>query len=519
MTKHKNLVFIFSDQQRYDTMACYGNDWIKAPRLNELSEESFIFERAYVSQPVCSPARATILTGLYPHTAGLTLNSIPLPKDKKTIAEYLPEDYATGYFGKWHIGNDGNPQHGFKEWVPTHDLDVTTFIEFDAEPGKSDYHNYLVEKGYEPDRVLPKSSSNLPRELTRDVPDDWEIFSSEKRSEVAAEDTMAHFLGRRAAEFIKDHSEEPFVLYISTFEPHSPYNGPYNGMYDPAALPTGPAFLKRPDSGTFLNRRLAENSLQFLDGSEASHNNQVERLTQYHDITSEYGWKKLRADYFANVTLVDEMVGMVVDALKEQGIYDDTVLAFTSEHGDMIGDHGMVQKMNMYEESARVPMLIRAPAVSTEKTMIGGNFGHVDLVPTLLDLLGCDVPDEADGKSVADVMKEGGSLRNNEVFMQWNGIGWVEVGPPDNRYEDIIVQSDVGTPDINIMFQAPWRSIVVNDWKLNLCASDQCELYNLKDDPYEMNNLYDHPEYQDVVRLLSTKVRMWQFRTRDDTPI
>ena len=132
-------------------------------------------------------------------------------------------------------------------------------------------------------------------------------------------------------------------------------------MYNPAALPTGPAFLKRPDSGTFLNRRLAENSLQFLDGSEASHNNQVERLTQYHDITSEYGWKKLRADYFANVTLVDEMVGMVVDALKEQGIYDDTVLAFTSEHGDMIGDHGMVQKMNMYEESARVPMLIRAP--------------------------------------------------------------------------------------------------------------------------------------------------------------
>ena len=116
-------------------------------------------------------------------------------------------------------------------------------------------------------------------------------------------------------------------------------------------------------------------------------------------------------------------------------------------------------------------------------------------------------------------MKKGGNLRNNEVFMQWNGIGWVEVGPPENRYEDIIVQSDVGTPDINIMFQAPWRSIVVNDWKLNLCASDQCELYNLKDDPYEMNNLYDHPEYQDVVRLLSTKVRMWQFRTRDDTPI
>ena len=108
MSKHKNLVFIFSDQQRYDTMACYGNDWIKTPHLNALSEDSFIMERAYVGQPVCTPARGTITTGLHPHNAGPTVNVIPLPPEQKTIAEYLPSEYETAWFGKWHLGDDGN---------------------------------------------------------------------------------------------------------------------------------------------------------------------------------------------------------------------------------------------------------------------------------------------------------------------------------------------------------------------------------------------------------------------------
>ncbi len=519
MKKHKNLVFIFSDQQRYDTMACYGNSWIKTPNLNSVSEESFVFERAYVSQPVCTPARATIVTGLYPHTAGPTLNGIPLPPEKKAIAEYLPEDYTTAWFGKWHLGNEGNAQHGFQHWITTQD-DISRFFEgIEGEPTKSDYHNYLVEKGYRPDATLAKGAPYLPSAIGRNVPDGWDVFSQFARSELPAEDSMAHFLGRKASEFIEDHKDEPFVLYVSTFEPHSPYSGPYNDLYDPATLPTGPTFLKKPEGGSLLNRLIAENNLQFLEGYSESYMGHVERVTRYNDISSEYGWKQLRARYFANVTLVDDMVGMITDSLKQQGIFDDTVVVFTSEHGDMTGDHGMVHKMSMYEESARVPLLIRAPALSAGKTVIGGNVSQVDLVPTLLDLLGCDVPEGLDGKSVAKVLEEAGSLRNNEVYIQWNGIGWIGTGPPEDGAEGVVVQTAIGTPEVNIMYQAPWRTIVVNDWKLNLCATDQCELYNLLDDPHEMNNLYDHPDYQDVVRLLSTKVRAWQFSTRDTAPI
>ena len=144
------------------------------------------------------------------------------------------------------------------------------------------------------------------------------------RTEVEAEDTLAHFLGRNAAEFIKDHSDEPFVMYVSTVEPHSPYNSPYNDLYDPATLPTGPSFLKVPESGALVNRLIAENNLQFLEGSSETYMGNVERVAMFNDISSEYGWKRLRARYFAAITLIDDMVGMITDALKEQGIFDDT---------------------------------------------------------------------------------------------------------------------------------------------------------------------------------------------------
>ena len=121
MPKKPNLVFIFSDQQRQDTMACYGNDWIKTPNLNKLALQSFIFRNAYVTQPVCTPSRASIMTGLYPHRAGPVLNGIELSEDIHAIAEMVSPDYLCGYFGKWHLGHGDTPQHGFSKWVSTED--------------------------------------------------------------------------------------------------------------------------------------------------------------------------------------------------------------------------------------------------------------------------------------------------------------------------------------------------------------------------------------------------------------
>ena len=116
MPTRPNLLFIFTDEQRADTLECYGNTVVQAPNLNALARRSFVFERPYVTQPVCTPARSSIMTGLYPHTNGCTENSIPLKPETMTIAEMVSPDYRCGYYGKWHLGDEVMPQHNFERW-------------------------------------------------------------------------------------------------------------------------------------------------------------------------------------------------------------------------------------------------------------------------------------------------------------------------------------------------------------------------------------------------------------------
>ena len=117
----RNLVFIMSDQQRRDSMGCYGSDWAQTPNLDALANSGHVFENAYVTQAVCTPARASIMTGLYPHTAGPTVNKLPLSPDIPVLAEMVSEDYQCGYMGKWHLGDDVIRQHGFDVWISTED--------------------------------------------------------------------------------------------------------------------------------------------------------------------------------------------------------------------------------------------------------------------------------------------------------------------------------------------------------------------------------------------------------------
>ena len=150
--RRPNIVFLFSDQQRYDTMSCYGADYMDVPNLDALADESFVFQNAYVSQPVCTPARATIMTGLYPHTAGPIVNMINLPESTKVISEMISDDHYKGYMGKWHLGNDIERQHGFNVWRSSEDGHGTGYTHAQLNNETSTYTEYLVSKGHTPDR-------------------------------------------------------------------------------------------------------------------------------------------------------------------------------------------------------------------------------------------------------------------------------------------------------------------------------------------------------------------------------
>jgi arylsulfatase A-like enzyme len=492
MPDHPNVVFIFSDQQRYDTLSCYGNDWIKVPQLNALADRSFVFERAYVAQPVCTPARSTIVTGLYPHSAGPIVNKMTLPPDRQSVAEMAPDDYHTGWYGKWHLGDDVIRQHGFDEWISTEDGHRPEYTRREYRTQMSDYHQHLVENGFEPDTRMADGTM---------------MFSAMLRARLPAEHQMASFLGSKAADFIDRNSDGPFMLYVSTFEPHPPYHGPYDDMYDPKELPVGPTFLKVPEGGSLHNTVRAEYCTQYLGQSDAELDPYLlSNAARGHDVTSEAGWRELRARYFANITLVDEMVGTILAALELNGVADNTVVIFTSEHGEMAGDHGMLEKRSMYEESARVPLIMHVPGLSASHQMVPGAVGHVDLVPTILDLMGASLPDHLQGKSLTPVLQGEQTLDGNEVFVQWNGVSDI-----DDRH--------LGSEEINLRNTQPWRTIVHDGWKLALCASDQCELYDLVNDPFEQTNLFDHPDHRHRVRDLAARIRLWQHKNNDSAPL
>jgi len=486
LTPNPNLVFIFSDRQRFDTLRVYGNEWIRTPHLNALAEESVVVRNCYVTQPVCAPARSSIITGLYPHTAGVPRNRLVMPPHIQTIAQMLPQEYRTAYFGKWHLGDEIIRQRGFDEWCSIMDRLWSEYTKPEYTGRFSDYRQYLIDLEYIPDSETPGGM----------------IFSDEMRSNLPAEHQQASFLARKAEDFIRDNASQPFALYVSMLEPHHPFNGPYNHFYDPDTLPVDPSFLIPPTDGPLVNRLRSEYYMQGeFDG---------------HDLTTESGWRRLRTNYFANISLVDDAVGRIVRAIERAGISDNTVLVFTSEHGDLVGSHAMLELRSFYDPVSRVPMLMRIPWSDQNHKIVDGNFSQIDIVPTLLDLMGHPVPNQLQGTSRADVFEGDATLDGNDVFIQHNGYGDRDLTSEESRP----TLSPEKAKEMNYMNNLPWRSVVTADrWKLNLCPGDQCELFDLNTDPYEMTNLFNDPSQRDRIRQMSARIKVWQDLSGDLSPL
>ena len=241
MARQPNIIIFISDQQRTDTMACYGNDWIQSPHMNALSERSYVFENTYVTQAVCTPARGSLMTGLYSHTHGCMVNNVGLRDDTKTIAEMLPDTYRKAHFGKWHLREDAFCQHGFDEWACTEDSRRPRYKTPDPPWGA--YHLWLKEKGYEPEATMANGEKH---------------FSPIQRATLPAECQMAAFVAECSDRFIRENEDRPWLLVFSTFEPHPPFTGPHDGLYDGDEIPLGPTFMKYPEGHSRWKRVRAD---------------------------------------------------------------------------------------------------------------------------------------------------------------------------------------------------------------------------------------------------------------------
>ncbi len=485
-TDQPNILVVLTDQQRLDSMAAYGNRWIETPNMDALAARSVIFENTYCTQPVCTPARASIMTGLYPQGTGVVRNGIRLPDDTPSLGELMPEEYHNAYMGKWHLGDDVIAQRGFDTWVAIEDFHRASYSRDEYRDIEPAYNDWLRSHGITPPPWTESYEAWAPG------------------AGLSEEQTQAGFLGHVAAEFIHDRRDgsgasEPWLLMVNFFEPHPPYTGPLNDLYDPDLIDVGESFMRPPESGALVNRLRSE---YYLGGG----NNPLGLAGgDVHDTTTEAGWRKLRAQYFANVTLVDRQLGRILGALDESGQAERTVIVFSSDHGEMAGDHGMCEKRTLYDGASRVPLLVHVPGLPAGAgRRVPGSISHVDLLPTLLELAGTVAPPDIHGTSRVDVLRGDADLTDNDVFVEWNGEG----------------DRDLGSAAINRLISNPWRSVITGDrFKLNLCRDDQCELYDLDRDPDELHNLFDDPAHHDRIRDMTFRISAWQAVTGDSMPL
>ncbi len=482
-----NLLFIFTDEQRCDTMAAYGNDRIHTPNLNRLAQESVVFERAYVTQPVCTPSRSSIMTGLYPHTNGCTENNVPLKPETKCLAEMLAQDYVSGYHGKWHLGDQIFRQHGFGEWRSVEDMYIPHYKEGRDREARSDYHHFLIENGF-----TPKNGSVFGRGETARFPEEF---------------SKPAFLAREAARFLKENADRPFCLFVNYLEPHMPFFGPRDSEHDPSEVTLPANFEARPTESNPLKTRVLARSYH-------------ERGSSGLPLRTEADWRRMIANYWGLVSLVDDSVGRILAALDEGGLSGNTIVCFTSDHGDMMGSHRLLAKCVQFEEAIRVPLVMRVPGAGAKR--IAGPVSQIDLVPTLLELMGQRVPEHLEGESVRSAIEgEGkGEEIGRDVFVEWNGpnVGFVDVRGkvevPDWMLEF------ASREEIAASVSAPTRTVLTREgWKLNLSAIGEHELYDLQSDPLELDNLWARQKARREAKDLAARIHEWQARTGDEVEL
>lgn len=454
-----NLLFLWTDQQRADTIAAYGNDRYRMPVLNRLASESIVFDRSYVAQPVCTPSRSCVVTGLWPHTNGCTTNNIALKPDTQTVPELLGDsDYKTGYFGKWHLGDEVFAQHGFQEWQAIEDHYRKYYSSGRDSNTYSGYHHFLLQQGYQPDHDG--------------------LFTRDFAASRPAQHSKPAFLAGESSSFIMNNRDQPWMLYVNFLEPHTPFSSAYNDLHsaEEAGIPDNwPGIPESKEPNWYVRRREQLRKGTEFSGFDTNDRKRVERANR---------------NYAGLCSLVDQAIGRILWSLEASGQAENTVIVFTSDHGEMLGSHSLYAKSVMYEESIRVPLLLKVPYRHRAGMRWKSPVSHIDLAPTVLDLLGNKDWGDLQGFSHAARLN-GKTSGEDHVFVEWN-------------------TDAEGTPAA--------RTVISPDgWKYVTHNNDLSMLFQRQADPLEMRNLTGQPASSDVETRLRRKLDGWRKRTGDVT--
>ncbi len=484
--QNPNILLLLTDQERYDCTAPDGPP-VETPTLDNFRTEGMQFRSAYTPTSICTSARASLLTGLYPHAHGLLNNSHEadaiqrnLPPDLPTFSAGLADaGYDLTYTGKWHVGDDQTPEGvGFRYLggSDTHHDDIDdAFADYREELGQPLEEVTLEEELYTADGTLVSGTTPVDVEATR-----------------------AAFLADRTIEAIEAHVESdtdrPFFHRADFLGPHHPYviPEPYATMYDP------------------MNVEPPGSYRETFDGKPAVHD-QYRHYRGVADFDWDM-WARAIAKYWGFVTLIDDQIGRVLEALEESGLAEETVVVHTADHGDFVGGHRQFNKGPlMYEDTYHIPLQIRWPGVVEPGTVCDELVRLHDLAPTFLEIGGATIPDTLEGHSRSLLpLLEGGVAESDDVDGSENGdVG----GNPDETtgWPDAVCAEYHGD-EFGLYTQ---RMIRTDRYKFIYNGPDRNELYDLSSDPDELQNLTDHPDYADIRRELGRKLAIWMDETDD----
>jgi arylsulfatase A-like enzyme len=415
-----NLLFIFADQLRAASLPMMGDVDVQAPNVRRLMKGGMTLTQTYSTNPVCGPARGSMITGLYPHKHGVIDNNLRLRTDITSIADvYRSHGYRTGYIGKWHLDGDEKPgfvppgprRQGFEYWA-----------------GFNRGHEYWDNVYYRDENIAIQVEGYQPDHQT-DL----------------------------AIGFIKHNARHPFCLFISWGPPHHPYHPKAKGATDGRWEELHPENLH-------LRSNVPE---KMMDSAK-------ERISGYN----------------AHIEALDANLGKLMEVLDQEGLEDNTIVVFTSDHGDMLGSHGLSHKKLPYEESIHIPFIIRYPnklPCSVENPVM---FSIVDFMPSLLSLSGLAVPDGVQGKDLSQAML------NRDL----------EAGP-DSVYIEGRLEED------------PFRLVRTLEYMLTIDAItlQTTHLYHMAEDPYQMRNLAGDGSHAEVELKLRNRLMEWAKQTADES--
>ncbi len=464
MSTKPNIILFITDQQRADSISALGCPWMITPNLDRLVKEGTSFTKCYTTSPVCVAARSSLFTGYYPHSTGVFTNFQPW--EPTWVQQLADTGYHCVNMGKMHI-NPYDKLGGFHQRYPIENKDRPLFL---------DEHERAWHDEW--DKALHTRKLTKPSRYTR-LQDDPDYFKKAQGCypwELDADMHSDNFLGDMVQWWLEEReSTAPLFLQIGFPGPHPPYDPDpqYLSMYDNADIPvpelTDKELEAQPDTVKNLRKDMKRLNIDSI---------------AWKDKPTKEDMLKIRKHYAANVTMIDEKIGQIMGTLDQKGYLENSIIIFTSDHGDALGDHGCIQKWNMYESSVNVPLIFWSPKYVPAGKISDELVQLFDIAPTLLEKTDVSVPDSWEAESLWPVIN-------------------AESGGRDVVYSELARDHIQRTSEYIIMRRD-------KEYKLVWYSGDHYgELYDINNDPGEIRNLWEDPEYMSKRDRLLHALKEW----------